>query len=235
MKHSPPIAINPPFKAVLFDLDGTLVEFKFDVKASRKAMIHWLAKQGFDTAEMSENTRTQSIIDAVYNQWRIREKSDMSFETIRQALSEILDQFEFKAFGEARPHAGSLQTLEALKNYGIREGIVTNSGRRPVDSILTKFGFSQYMSLVITRNEVSSLKPNPEGLIKALDMLRLNNSEVAYVGDSIIDIEAARNAGISAIAVSSGMYAHEVLARSGPDYLINDIKGIEIILSSESI
>ncbi len=220
---------------MLFDLDGTLVEFKFDVKASRRAMIEWLRQQGFDISGLTENTRTQSIIDIAALQWKTRGRSEKGFEAIRESLSDILDEFEFNAFGEAKPHSGALQTLEALKHCNILEAIITNSGRKPVDSILDRFGFSKYVDLVITRNEVRSLKPNPEGLIKAINILHLKTNEVVYVGDSIIDIEAAKNAGITSIAVSNGMYSQEALARFGADYLVNGVEDITGIVTPESI
>lgn len=223
------------FEVVLFDLDGTLVEFKFDVRASRRAMIAWLLDEGFDVRRMNEGTKTLHIIEEAKRQWKASGNDATSFESIKSSLSDILDGFEFDAFKEAKPHPGSLRLLDTLKNRGIVQGIVTNSGRKPVDSILGTFGFSQYMALVITRNEVDSLKPSPEGIVKALETLNVKSSAAVYVGDSTIDIEASRAAGVASVAASCGMYGPDVLARSGPDYLIQNIEDVEKILFSESI
>jgi len=216
--------------AVLFDLDGTLVEFKFKVRESRRAMIEWLRLKGFKVQNLTEATRTQEIIDAAYKEWKegsidspIR-RSFGSFEAVKAELSSILDQFEFAAFQDARPHTGSLETLKELRQRKIELAIVTNSGRRPVDSVLKKFGFLQFVSLVLTRNELSRLKPDPEGLIKALNIFKVRREGAVFVGDSIIDIEAARNAGIRSIAVSCGMYSESELKKNHPDFLISKIE-----------
>jgi HAD superfamily hydrolase (TIGR01549 family) len=224
----------PRFKAILFDLDGTLVEFKFDVKASRRAMISWLSQRDFDTSGLSELTRTQTIIDEAARQCDSKGNDKENFESIRHSLSDVLDEFEIKAFEEAKPQVNALKTLESLRNHHVLEAIVTNSGRTAVNRIIDKYGFSKYVEFVLTRNEMGALKPNPEGIEKALKLLGLGNSDVAYVGDSTIDIEAARNAGITSIAVASGIYNHQVLAKSAPDYLIPDIKDVEVIVFPES-
>ncbi|MGI0081561.1 MAG: HAD family hydrolase, partial [Nitrososphaerales archaeon] len=213
----------------------TLVEFRFDVRASRRAMVSWLREKGFDVQRMTEETKTQHIIEDAQAQWKHFDEGHEDFESIKKSLSDILEEFEFRAFREAKPHAGSLRLMETLKRRNIVQAIVTNSGRRPVDSILDLFGFSKYVALVITRNELVSLKPNPEGIIKALNELNVRNSEAAYVGDSTIDIEAARAAGVTSIAVSTGMYKPDRLVPSAPDYLVQNIEDVEKVLFSESI
>lgn len=220
---------------MLFDLDGTLVEFKFDVRASRRAMISFLREKEFDVQKMNEETKTQHVIEDAERQWNVSHKDPDGFKSIKKSLSEVLEEFEFRAFKEAKPHPGSLRLMEALKNRNILQAIVTNSGRRPVDSILDAFGFSKYLSVVITRNELVSLKPNPEGIIKALEALNVRNGEAVYVGDSTIDIEAARAAKVASVAISAGMYKPDRLVRWAPDYLIQNIEDVEKILYSESI
>ena len=218
-------------RAVVFDLDGTLVEFKFDVLASRRAMINWLREEGFDVSSMNEKTRTLRIIEEAQNQWEAKGSSAREFESIKNRLSDILDGFEFDAFREAKPHPGSLGLLRSLSDRSFLTAIVTNSGRKPVNSILDVFGFSKFIRFVITRNEVSSLKPNPEGINKALLALGVKAEEAIYVGDSTIDVEAARASGVKSVAVTCGMYGPRMLVPSNPDYLAQNIEDVEGIFS----
>ncbi len=225
---------NSRFKVVLFDLDGTLVEFKFKVKESRVAMIEWLTNNGFDMKRATDQTRTQAIIDIAEKQSSSGTNS-MDFQSVKEKLSNILDEFEFAGFNEARPHPGSLTLLKELGNRQIRSGVITNSWRKPVDSILGNFGFLPYLSLVITRNELNKLKPEPEGILKAIDLLGVSKDESIYVGDSVIDIQAALRAGIQSIGLAQGMYRADSLAKEGPDYLVENIEDVKKIVLSEDI
>ena len=223
--------MKPKFKAVLFDLDGTLVEFKFKVRESRLAMIDWLARNAFETRNFTAETKTQKIFDAVKVQSESR-KIPNNFDSIRKSLLDILEQFEFESFAQAKPHPGSLHLLKRLKDEQVLTALVTNSGRRPVDSILGTFGFVPYLSITITRDEMTSMKPEPDGILKAIEDLNVRKEESIYVGDSVIDIQAARKAGVSSIALSQGMYSGQILAKEEPDYLISKIEEVEDIVFS---
>ncbi len=222
---------KPRFKAVLFDLDGTLVEFKFKVKESRLAIKDWLSKNGFDISSITPETKTQRIFDQIKFQCESR-SNGISFDSAKRTMSEILEEFEFRSFAEAKPHPGSLQLLKRLKEKQFLLAIVTNSGRRPVDSILGTFGFLPYIHLTITRDEMSKMKPEPDGLLSAIETLKVEQSEAVFVGDSVIDIQAAKKAGLTSIALSQGMSTGQILAKEEPDYLISEIEEVEEIVLS---
>jgi HAD superfamily hydrolase (TIGR01509 family) len=222
---------NVRFKAVLFDLDGTLVEFKFKVKESRLAVIDWLSKNGFDISGFTPETKTQRIFEKIEEQCSLR-RDGISFDSAWREMSNILEDFEFRSFAEAKPHPGSLTLLKRLHEDQILSAIVTNSGRRPVDSILGTFGFLPYVHLIITRDEMGKMKPEPDGLLKAIYKLRVEKSDAVYVGDSVIDVQAAKKAGLASIALSQGMSSGEILAKEAPDYLVSKIEDVEKIVIS---
>jgi phosphoglycolate phosphatase-like HAD superfamily hydrolase len=220
---------RPRFKAVLFDLDGTLIEFKFDVAGSRKAAIEWLARNGFDVKGLSPDTKTLGIF-----QW-VRAQCDknvggLKYDFTRSELSKILEVFEYKGFSLAKPHPGSLRTLKRLKSEQVLCGLVTNSGGKPVSSILREFGFLPYLEPVITRDDMENLKPDPEGILKAIRILEVDREDAVYVGDSIIDIEAAKSAAVSCVALSKGMYTRDSLIQKKPDFIIDNIEDVEQIV-----
>jgi pyrophosphatase PpaX len=222
-----------PFKAVLFDLDGTLIEFKFKVRESREAMIRFLQSEGFDVSGMTTETKTQSIFDLAESQLQSQAGLVGKGHTvgkIRGDLSSILDDFELRAFGEAKAHPGSLKVLRSISERGIKTAVVTNSGRKPVDALLGGFGFLPYLTLIITRDEVKKLKPQPDGLLTALEKLGVNAEDALYVGDSVIDIDAAKSAHVISVAVATGLYEAEKLADRGPNYLIRNIDELESIV-----
>ena len=220
------------YSAVLFDLDGTLVEFKFKVNESRQALINFLTSLHFDMSKINLETKTQRIFDIVLEQ----SKNDLArFEYVRVELSKILEEYEFKGFSEAKPHPGSLSLLKHLKEAQVLCALVTNSGRKPVDSILGAFGFLPYLDLILTRDDVELMKPEAQGIMKALEILHVKQDQVIFVGDSVIDIQAARKAGISCIGLTQGMSTSKILSDEGPDYLISSIEKVEDIVLTEHI
>jgi phosphoglycolate phosphatase-like HAD superfamily hydrolase len=86
--------------------------------------------------------------------------------------------------------------------------------------------------MIITRDEMAKLKPEPDGIIKALELLNVTREESIFVGDSVIDIQAAHKAGVTSVALSQGMSSAHVLAREEPDYLISKIEEVEDIIHS---
>ncbi len=145
-------------------------------------------------------------------------------------LSELLDRFESEAFSEARPHPGSLGVVRKINEKGILTAVVTNSGRAPVDSLLGVFGFLPYINAVITRDEVSRLKPEPDGILTALSRLMVKAEDSVYIGDSVLDIQASRKAGVKCVSVATGLYKAETLMSHRPDYLIHRIEDLEEIV-----
>lgn len=220
------------FRAVLFDLDGTLVEFKFNLKDSRVAIIKWLSINGYDISNISSETKTQKIFDIIRLQCESEKGTHKNYGAARQSMSDILEDFEFKAFSETKPHSGSLTLLKTLKEEQYLTAIVTNSGHKPVFSILGEFGFAPFVSTIITRDEMVKLKPEPDGIIKALELLNVTREESMFVGDSVIDIQAAHKAGVTSVALSQGMSSAHVLAREEPDYLISTIEEVGDIIHS---
>jgi HAD superfamily hydrolase (TIGR01509 family) len=221
-----------PFKSVLFDLDGTLVEFKFKVRESRVAMIQFLKDKNYNPDSWTDAMRTQEIIDQAQEQWKMSKdlQSQHDFEEIRESIFRLLDGFEFEALSQARPHSDSVPILRKLKHAEILTGIVTNSGRAPVESVIKEFGFEPYLSILVTRNEMEKLKPNPHGLIHAMKQLGVSPDEALYVGDSTIDIEAARLAKMKCASVSTGLYHLDALKTYSPDHAVRSLEELGTIL-----
>ncbi|MHB1909580.1 MAG: HAD family hydrolase [Nitrososphaerales archaeon] len=222
------------YRAVLFDLDGTLVEFKFKVKESRQALINFLASLHFDMSNINLETKTQRIFDIILEQSK-NDPNLARFEYIRAELSKILEEYEFKGFSEAKPHPGALSLLKYLKEEQVLCALVTNSGRKPVDSFLGNFGFLPYLDLVLTRDDVELMKPEAQGIVKALRILHVKKNQAIFVGDSVIDIQAAKKAGISCIGLTQGMSTIKILSDEGPDYLISSIERVKDIVLTEHI
>lgn len=112
------------------------------------------------------------------------------------------------------------QTLGWLYENFYTMGIVSTKGRSTIESILAHHDLEDFFDVILGYEDVKELKPNPEGLLRAVEELGGNKIDTVYVGDSVIDIQTAKNAGVSVIAIASGMTTAEILRAKSPEVLI---------------
>jgi HAD superfamily hydrolase (TIGR01509 family) len=208
--------------AAIFDLDGTLVTFKFDVRGTRVVLLREMASDGFDTTGLGLTTATQLMLDSA------RQQIDgglvaHSFEKLRRRFYEILDSFELSTVDSTSALPGVPQSLGYLKSHGVRLAVLTNSGRKAATLTLERAGITEFFEFVLTRDDTGSMKPSPDGLAQALLLLGLPPKEVCYVGDSPMDILAGRAAGIRVISVATGIYPMDKLRSEGAGQVISSM------------
>lgn len=215
--------------AAVFDIDGTLVAFKFDVKGTREAIIEELSRKGFDTSKLDLTTPTQAMVDAARTQVESG-KVRADFDEVRGKLYAILDASEMESSKGASVFPGTRETLDYLRSKKVRLGVLTNSGRRAAAEILRRAGLHDCFEFVLCRDDVSMMKPKPDGLVMAISLLGMQRDHVFYVGDSKYDIIAAKEAGLRVIAVPSGNYSEARLKEEGADYVISSLSELPRLL-----
>jgi phosphoglycolate phosphatase len=207
-------------RAVIYDLDGTLVEFRFDVAGSRRAVISRLEALGFDTRRLGPRTLTQEILEEVRRQTG-RGGVRHPVEAVISLVDRELGRFELAAAERAEALPWTFEVVRETRRRGYATALVTNSGRAAVARVIDRLGLDpRLFDVVVTRNDVNNLKPAGEPLLKALEALGVPPGDALYVGDSVIDIGAARAAGVRVVSVASGLYPSEKLRAAGPDALI---------------
>lgn len=112
-------------------------------------------------------------------------------------------------------------TLAQLKDRGMKLAIVTGSGKTSLE-LLFNAGLGDFFDAIISAEDVKKRKPDPEGLLLCLDKLGVNAETAIYVGDTSIDMQAARAAGLRPVAVLSGAGNAEVLCQAGAHRLVRD-------------
>ncbi|MDG6988885.1 MAG: HAD family hydrolase [Nitrososphaerota archaeon] len=214
--------------AAIFDVDGTLVTFQFDMKGTRQALIEELARRGYDPAGIDLKTPTQTILDAARSQTSTDEQG--RYEGLRTAAFDLLDRFEAVSASTTAPIAGVRGALERLKSRGVRIAVLTNSGRNAASVSLRRAGLTDLFEFVLTRDETIVMKPNPGGLAMAASRFGPTVESVYYVGDSPYDIAAARGAGVKMVAVATGSYSAERLRSEGADLVVASVADVPVVL-----
>jgi phosphoglycolate phosphatase len=122
------------------------------------------------------------------------------------------------------------RVIQILYEKGIKLGIVSTKFRYRIASILSRENLLDFFEVIVGGEDVSALKPDPSGLLLAVKELNLKPSEVIYIGDSIIDAETANRAGISFIAVLSGVTPRNIFSQSQVRDFLNNVSEIPNIL-----
>jgi phosphoglycolate phosphatase len=202
-------------KAIIFDLDGTLVDSR---GALREA-----AETAFASAGRKVDARVVLEIPR-------RLEENLSIEDLIGPIEvnkfkEIYLGAYYRATAEkTRPFPNVVGTLEKLSS----EVALTVTTRRNVPEVevrreLEKFGLASYFQKIVTSQDTLEPKPSPEALIKCAEHLGVGIADCAVVGDSVIDVRAGRSAGAHTVAVLSGLFTREELKREKPELMLRNV------------
>jgi len=218
-------------RGVLFDLDGTLIKTTFPVSEAKLAVIKKLQELGIDTKDVTPMS-TMMDIQGLTREGAQKSGATSHHEAERQ-VGEVLDGFDIASLSDARLQEDAKATLDSLVDAGFKLGIVTNSGRKGVEMALRRLKLAGYFATVVTRNDVRSLKPNPEGILKAAHALGCRSADIAFVGDSWADIRAANEAKVEAVALVGGLSLRERLESEHPDAMVGSLRELLRVLTSQ--
>lgn len=126
------------------------------------------------------------------------------------------------------------ETMEGLLSRGIKLGIVTTKIRPTTLKALEMFDLLKYMETIVTVNDVSQAKPHPEPVLTAVANLGVDPARTLMVGDSAVDIQSAKAAGVRVAAVAWSLKGEDTLRKYGPDYIIHDMKDLYTIVEQET-
>jgi len=209
-------------KAVIFDLDGTLVEFNLDYKAMQGEVREYLTDIGVPTSLLS----TKETIFEILKKAEIflqNSQSSYSLHKMRTEVLTIIDKYELEAARNTFLLPGVRETLRNLKRLNIRIGLFTLSGDKSVNFLFKRFKLENFFSVIVPRNKVNYVKPNPEHLKTALKILNVTPAETIVIGDGITDITTAKELNVKAIGLTTGISTKEQLIKHGANHIIASI------------
>ena len=210
-------------EAYLFDFEGTLVTFEWNLTKGISTILNEIELIGYS---MNLFDGSPSYVDIHKVASVISEQDDES--TIMNVIAEVHDQFDADALSRWKLYKDAKQTLNKLKNNGKLLGLVTNVGSKAINSAIKKLELDDIFEIVITRNHVSRLKPDPEGLLMAANSLKIDPDSILFTGDSYDDLGAAKAANMKSCYLSGGQ--DKINADDGiqPDFIINRLKELII-------
>ncbi len=185
-------------KAVIFDLDGTLLNTLGDLTA---AVNHALTAHGFPLRTEGE-VRT-FVGDGVKELIARSCPPGTHEETRRAALEAYLPYYAAHNADRTAPYPGVMDLLIALKAAGYRLAVVSNKHAPGVKALCGRF-FGDYLDVAVGQDGARPPKPAPDSLLYAMEQMGVSPEDVWYVGDSAQDVQTARAAGVKCAAVTWG-------------------------------
>ena len=193
---------NGPFRAIVFDLDGTLIHSAPDLHRAANAMLAELGREGLSLERLTSFVGhgvaklVERCLDAT---------GGGTAEERRTALALYLRHYDAAPAALTRPFPGVEEALAALAATGVRLGICTNKPEALTIKVLDDLGIRRHFHAVVGGDTLPVLKPDPAPLHLCLERLGAEVGAALYVGDSETDALTATNAGI-AFALFSGGY-----------------------------
>ena len=120
-------------------------------------------------------------------------------------------------------HPDALRCLSVLKGSRLKLALVSNGSRSRVEKELVRFGLDQFFEVVLFGEKKEELKPSPVMIQRALGAMGVEPRDVVYVGDSPVDIQAAKNAGVPSVAIVRGPIQAERLHKEKPDKMFANL------------
>ncbi|RLI42147.1 hypothetical protein DRO69_10720 [Candidatus Bathyarchaeota archaeon] len=208
-------------KAVIFDLDGTIVDFNLDYKSVRAEVIQVLNKQGFPSSIFSMNESIFTMLEKAEIYVRNNGRKDIDIARVKKEVLSVANRHELQAAHATSLVPGSSETLITLKTIRLNIPIMTVDSTTSAGYILRSFRLKQFFDAMITREAVSAVKPNPVHLEAALKALNVEPEEAIVVGDSKWDMRCAHELNVIAVGVTTGISSPKELISAGATHLIS--------------
>lgn len=184
-------------KAFIFDLNGTMIDdMKYHIEAWFQILNYFGANLSYEQVKEECYGKNQELLERIFpGRFTEKEKEDISIEKERRY------QLEYK------PHLKLIRGLDRLlkqaHELGIRMAIGSAAIRYNIDFVLDGLNIRHYFDAVVSADDVSQSKPDPETYLKCADLLQLSPSDCIVFEDSTKGVEAAANAGMKSVVITT--------------------------------
>ena len=209
------------YKAVLFDMDGTLLDTLEDLCDSTN---HALRQMGYPPRGLEEIRRF--IGNGAEKQIRRAVPEGTSEEKIMETLAAFRAYYQDHCQIKTKVYDGLLDMLSELKEKGVKMAVVSNKPDAAVKKLNREY-FGDRLDYAIGPSDGVRCKPYPDMAEEALKALGVEKKDAVFVGDSEVDVQTGLNAGLDVIAVSWGFRSREVVIEAGASKIADDAHQLE--------
>lgn len=204
---------------MIFDLDGTLIDSKRDLADSVNATRDWMRLPPL------EDERIYSYVGSGAPVLLRRALPEASEAEVTRALEYFLEYYRQHMLDSTTLYPGVREALDRLHDGGIPLAVLTNKPVRFSVRLIEGLGLETHFFRIYGGNSFAEKKPHPIGIEHLVAESGANRARTVMVGDSAVDIQTARNAGVRACGVSWG-FQPETFTAEPPDFIIDDLRAL---------
>ena len=215
-----------PFDAVMFDLDGTLIETAPEIADAVNLTLRKVGLSNVTQQQVNDwigHGTLELLIQALAYTQRLSDQDVRNSQEL-PSISATFNKHYHQCCGtRSHLYPQVRETLTALRARDVRLAVVTNKESRFTQTVLDAHRLTELFDVVISGDTLPVKKPNPAGIAHCLQLFQAKPDRSLFVGDSSIDIATARNAGVAVWALPYGYNMGEPIEASNPDRVIEDI------------
>jgi pyrophosphatase PpaX len=204
-----------PYRAVLFDVDGTLIDTAELIADALE----------FTCARHLGRTHPRETYYALIGKPAIVQMEILGGDKAPEMMDTAVAYYEEHS-EEERPFPGALDTLAQLKEVGLKLGLVTSKTRMELNPTLERVPLQLYAFVIVTADSTTRPKPYPDPVYLALQTLQIGAHETLFIGDSPYDLQSGRAAGVHTGAATWGPHPRATLAAEQPTHVFENFRGI---------
>ena len=212
-----------PVEAVIFDLDGTLTNFNLDFKTLRAEVRSYLMRTGVPASVLNVSESIFEMLKKAEIFFKNNGKSGNGFGEVRNQSLAIAERFEMEAAATTSLMPGAYEALQEFRRMKLEIALCTTSGEKATNYILQQFKIAQFFGVVVTRNNVGNVKPQTDEFEFALKELNVSPEAALIVGDSVVDMQSAKELKAVAVGLPTGVSTMEQLKRNGANYVVTSL------------
>ena len=206
------------YKVCIFDLDGTLTDTLESITYSVNKTLDEL---GFANITTEQCRRFVGDGARVLMERTLRAVGDTELKKIECAMKIYGRIFGENCTYHVTAYEGIMDMLDRLEERGIKTAVLSNKPHQQSVDVVAKILGKDRFSCVNGQREGIEKKPDPAGVFETMNVLSVTKEECLYIGDSEVDVETARRAGLTSVGVSWGFRSREILQNAGADYIID--------------
>jgi len=221
-------------EAVVFDLDGTLIQSKIDYDKMRKKVVEVLVGAGAPQGELDHSRRVWEIIMGGERMLREIGVTPEGCLAVMKRITGEMNAVELEALDTVKPTPHAHEALSIIRERGWGIGVATRSCNAYATQSLRRTGLERFVDVLLARDDVEHPKPDPRHLLQVVEALGASTRGVVYVGDTATDLRTAAEAGVAFIGFLRDDDWGRRLREAGCETMIDDLLRLPEIVGEGS-
>ena len=217
-------------KAVLFDLDGTLVISTIDFMKFRTRLLSYVRDKVADNSGYSTRETTVSMIARFEGEMRAKGIDEHTIDSYLDDIDAFLNEIELENVEETGPVPGAKELLRSLKEKKVKIGILTRGSPEYAKRALKIARLDHFVDAMVARDRNSGIrpKPSPESAFALAERLEVRKEDAIMVGDYSIDYACAENSGIRFYGIASDKESQRSLSEAGCKNILSSLDELRV-------